>query len=219
MKTIRLMERLQACLNLAGDAGATDAERQAATLAAQRIMAEHNLKADQGKSKERKIITIVTDCFTTKRIPAYAPKLAAIIAEAFRCRTYNKYDKVNRRHTPAFMGYTEDAQAANSIFEFLFKNLQANARKVSNAPNAKSGDWQSYVEGFLVGLLSAFETQSMELMVVIPKEVNDNYDEFSKGLSKGRGGSLRVQLNGEYYTKGKEDGKNAVAKRTLEGGQ
>lgn len=83
---------------------------------------------------------------------------------------------------------------------------------------ATNGAYNSYITGFLSGLRSELEKQSRELMVVLPLEVAEKYeDEVASGLTSGKVRELSCDYRRHgLIEQGIRDGRDAVRSRRIE---
>lgn len=210
----KVIDKIRKCLTLAGN-NPSQEEAASAMLMAQRLMAKHGMTIADIDTEfvETEEIKIVKEEVGTGS--AWKVRLALIIAENFRCKTFSY-----GRSTIAFYGYETDAEAAREVFKMLFKlghKLGLRAR-TDRTKRGLSGDgiYNSFVLGFCEGIKSKLDEQSVALMIVMAPEVETEYKEFIKGAKSSRT-SLNVKngLNQSAYNTGIVEGRNAMGRKAL----
>ncbi len=111
-------------------------------------------------------------------------KLANIVSRNFRCKCY-----AIESHTVVFYGYAIDAQIAVEVFSFLFEEGKKAANRYYNKEKKKGGYFfdgsglkNTFLCGYLQGIKEELERQCTALMVVVPTEVEEAYNEKSKAF-------------------------------------
>lgn len=213
----KVLEKIEKLLALAGN-NPSENEAISAALKAQELMAKYNIElADiQGEAKAE---TITTETYTPKANCHYVRKwrytLSQIIAKNFCCKTYSI-----ARDAIAFYGYEKDAKIAVEVFKFLFEtgNKLANRYYLKCKKEGKDtkGVLNAYLVGFCDGIKEVLDKQCTALMIVVPKEVEEAYEEHSKGFKR-ISSSLRISSDGRAYDEGKTDGKATATARSIEG--
>lgn len=213
----KIADKIQKCLTLANNDGATDGEKQAAALMAQKLMAEYNLTADNLPGEKKREVILVTCEYKQKRRQPYQAELGGIIAKNFRCRGITTPNADGNRDIQ-FLGFTEDANAAKAVFEYLYHEIYRGvdkvARELAKNNQPRNGECRSYTHGFLAGLRTKFDEQCKALMVVTPKEVDEHAATMNLKRGKLRQGGV---TNEAAYTKGFTDAKSAMSARELKG--
>ena len=214
---------IQKLLNMTTENGCNDNEAIIALQKAQALMAKHNIEVSQIESSNRDEDDIITVECEHKWDAGFRYNLAHVIADNHRCRTYiqNYWVGYTKKRMIAFMGVREDAQIAKASFEFAYKFIQRRGNQEYEIWRQKhptiSGKnvFNSYALGFIRGLREVLEAQSVALMIVTPKTVNDAYKEFSEGMTTSSAG-MRCE---EYYTKiaekGEKDAKDHFGRKAL----
>lgn len=189
-------------------------EAIAAALKAQELMVKYSIEEkDLGtKITEENIEAVsfnfkgnINDCDNH----SWKFHLAVIIAKNFRCETF-----VCGKHIIKFFGYKSDAELAKEVFVSLYKVGDKLGRKekciVKKTRGTTVGVYNSFVLGFLNGLKSALDAQCTALMVVVPKEVKEDYDKITENSKPLSSGVSTKGFNKDSYTKGVEEGKKAI---------
>ena len=186
-----------------------------AALHAQKLMSKYNIHQEDVELEEIKddIKSIFVESIERRVLMAWRKQLAVIIARNFRCKVYMK------GNATAFRGYTQDIKIAAEVYKSLYIVGDKLAMKVQADVQKKTGSgkgiYNTYIVGFLKGIEEGFGEQSTALMIVVPKEVEEEFAEFSKNFEPGKGKKLEV-LDADIYYKGKADGKSAVKARAVE---
>lgn len=200
-------------------------EATSAVLMAQRLIVKYGvsddeLDADGGAPAD--IIGVDTEPLVSAR--AWRWHLANLIAKNFRCKTWQtKYMSAGcARKKFTFYGYEQDAQAASLAFTYLYRtgNRLANAavRELRGKGRPVNGAFNSYLTGFLRGLRTELEKQSMELLVVMPLAVTERYEtEVAPSIKSSPGRELSCDYRRKgLIEQGMCDGRDAVRSRRLE---
>lgn len=230
MERDTVISRIRKLLALGSD-GANAKEATSAVLMAQQLIAKYGIADDEvhdGDGLDPAICGIETEPLVTAKYWRWY--LAHLIADNFRCKVYESYawevsmrtDRYIKRKKFTFYGYEQDAQAASLAFTYLYRtgNRLAGAvvRDLKRRGRSVNGAFNSYITGFLLGLRSELERQSMELMVVMPLAVREKYEaEVASCLTT----SPYRELSCDYrrkslIEKGRDDGRDAVRSRRLE---
>lgn len=224
-----IIKRVHKLLAL-GKGNASAGEATSAVLMAQRLIVKYGIadsELDGGEGTHRAISSAETEPLVNAR--TWRTMLANLIARSFRCKVWEQenttwtasYRRCNRPSL-VFYGYEQDAQAARLSFEYLYRagNRLANAqvRGLRMSGSATNGAYNSYITGFLSGLRSELEKQSRELMVVLPLEVAEKYeDEVASGLTSGKVRELSCDYRRHgLIEQGIRDGRDAVRSRRIE---
>lgn len=213
----KIIEKIAKLLALANNPGATEDEAIQAALMAQKLMAKYDIELDQidSKSEQREIVEEIYRQSGKHEMKKWKIGLATIIANNFRCKVYfiNGQDVV-------FYGFKEDAKIALQVFSFLYEVGNKFAVRYYNKCKKEGietrGVMNTYLIGFRDGVASILEKQCKALMIVTPQEVSDSFEEKTKGWRALRT-TIRTNGNRSAYNAGKQDGKDMVNSRSLEG--
>lgn len=209
-----IIAKVQKLLNLADkNRGATDAEAAQALLIAQRYMAEYDIEMADVEDMPKEEIEKV-GCNHIDNL-GYRCKLATVIAKNFKCKTYMQ------GNTVMFYGFKSDTQLAKEAFEFAYRYIyrvgNRHCEAIRRQGYSAKGVFNSYAIGFISGIEIAFEKQCQALVVVVPQEVRDSYEDMAAGWGQYRGGMSKQQtVYREYYNEGQRDGKEAFGKKHLQ---
>lgn len=214
-KREKMIDKIKKILTLAQDNPSME-EGLSAALQAQKLMAKYNIHEDEVTLEEIK--DEITSVFSQQKhnsdLHAWRKILANIIARNFRCKCYMRGQDV------VFRGYKADAEIALQIYLSLYTIGDQLGSKAYSTQKAETGTgkgaYNSFVTGFISGVEDGLNAQCTALMIIVPKEVEDEFREFSAGFRHGKASNLRI-TSAELYQKGKIEGKAAVKARAIEG--
>ena len=218
MRTEKIIQTIKKVLELSRN-NPSEEEAKAAALKAQELLAKYHIDIaeveDIDTANAEEIVEISVDVPAKK----WKYKLAHIVADNFRCKHFY-YGK----SVVVFYGHKTDAEVAAETFKYLFDMGNRCAGRVVDKVFAQTGTsagvYNSFVAGFCDGVSDALGKQCTALMLVIPKDVNEAYEEMSKGFRTMNCGGLSTRANDSCqnaYASGKEKGKEAVSSKQLEG--
>lgn len=212
-KKEKMIEKVRKMLALAKDNPSME-EGLAAALQAQKLMNKYNIHEDDVTLEEIKddITSVFSEQKHDSQLHGWRKQLAMIVARNFRCKCYIQNQDV------VFRGYTSDAKIALDVYLNLYiigNKLGSKAyHEQLNETGSGKGAYNSFVAGFLKGIEEGLGEQCTALMIVVPKEVEEEFEEFSAGFKTSKT-SLSV-ADPELYNKGKREGKAAVKARQVE---
>ncbi len=189
-------------------------EAISAALMAQKLMAKYNIL-------ETEIQQEVTDnnieslqVVVSGKVQKWRLYLAQVVAKNFRCKVYLRGQDV------VFFGYKKDADICKEVFLSIYRigvKLSDKAKREARSKyGTAKGIRNSFCIGFVDGIKSELEKQSTALIIIVPKEVNEKYDNMSRGW-KNRASNVSVnRFNPDAYSAGKQAGKDAMQSRRLE---
>lgn len=226
MERDTIISRIRKLLALGGDENAEEAT--SAVLMAQRLIAKYGIGDDELHNGMMDTSARITGIDTEPLVTANGWRwhLAHLIADNFRCKVYESYEwgysprkgDIVKRKKFTFYGYEQDAQAASLAFTYLYRAGNRLANAVVREMQSKHGAFNSYITGFLRGILIELEKQSMELMIVMPIAVADKYEtEVASGLRSRPGRELSCDYRRRsLIERGENDGRDAICSRRLE---
>lgn len=213
----KIFKKIENLLALAGN-NPNKNEAIAAALKAQKLMAKYNIElADvQGEDTSQKIVKEVYCPHSRSHyVSQWKYALSHIIAKNFCCKTYNI-----ARKSIVFYGYEKDARIAREVFKFLYETGNRLAVRYYNKCRKEgkntTGVLNTYLVGFCNGIKEILDKQCTALMIVIPKEVEEAYEEHSKDFRK-ISHKLKTSNDERAYREGRRDGRDTVMSRTVEG--
>ena len=101
------------------------------------------------------------------------------------------------------------SQVGNKLADKYYRKCKKEGRETKGILN-------TYLTGFCAGIKEVLDKQSTALMVIVPKEVEESYQEYSKGFRQ-ISNKLRTSNDGRAYQDGKQDGRETATARTIEG--
>lgn len=208
----RALEQVKKLLAISNDKAATDNEAMQAALLAQKLMVKHGIEmVEAEKMNAAEIIDVPV---VHKENAKFRVALSHILARAFRCKVFQRNKQLY------FMGFTQDAKIAKSVYEFVYNFMLRRVKTLECSAWRKTGSTvgvrNSYAQGFLAGLETAVEAQSRELMVITPKEVSDAFNDFTSGWGRTKVSLSASRFQAEYYNAGKRDGAEVMQRRSIE---
>ena len=214
-KREKMIEKIRKMMNLAKKNTSME-EGLSAALHAQKLMMKYNIHEEDVELEE--IRDEITSVFSQQKhnshLLAWRKNLGAIVARNFRCKCYMRGQDV------VFRGYKADAEIALEVYTNLYTigdklGGQAYAEQKATTGSGK-GAYNSFVLGFLKGIEEGLGEQCTALMIIVPKEVEEEFEEFSKNFKTSRGMAVN-NVDGRLYEKGRREGKAAVKARQIEG--
>ena len=212
----KIAEKIQHLLDKTVANGATEAEAQQALLAAQRLMAKYNVELEQLSGTD-KPIKCSLEISKVKANPRNN-QIQCIIADAFACKPL--ISGVDRKLM--FFGREDNAKAAVSAMEYVAKVLEAGIRRtcrsygMDSSQRGASDIYNYYAKGFIQGLRDTVAAQTVALAIVVTEDVKEQYNKKFPNLKSYAGKGMQYDVTfRSAYTKGVEDGRGALAKRSL----
>lgn len=212
-KRKRLIEKIKKMLHLAQNNPSME-EGLSAALQAHKLMAKYNIHEDDVTLEEVKdeITSVFSNQPHDSHLLRWRKTLGLVVSRAFRCKCYLKGRDI------VFRGYKNDAQLAMDVYTMLYAVGHKVARKeefrVRKETGTAKGIYGSTIAGFVRGVEDALNKQCTALMVITPKEIEDDWIEFSTNFKKTKT-CLKVH-DAEAYHKGYVEGKDAVHSRSIE---
>lgn len=215
MEQANIIEKIKKLLNMA--ARATTHEKEVALFKAQEMMAKYHIEQDDLMTPEEraKVVEItVSDINCKNEIFA---TLSLVIAQNFRCRHFMRFGGYRgaRWLSPVFMGLELDATVAAVIFKdaatYAKKESDRIAHYYYNRTGQCAGVRGEWLTGFVQGLRAGFKAQVQQssgtaLMVIIPPEVNDEYNKIRFSKKEVSSSSASRNFNDALYQAGHQSG-------------
>lgn len=186
---------------------ASDEESMSALAKAQELMLQHNIdESDVFEYKqEQKSEAVINTIIYQGRPQKWLYRLASIIAENFRVRTYYvPGSPIELR----FVGIESDVQIAQITFEYARGSASYCARQFLQLPEVKrkyKRKWQlkqDYIEGYLVGLSKTFRNQvcsnGYEIALQVPEIVQEEFEQME--LLPGKDTTHQTKNNEAFYS-------------------
>lgn len=206
----KIIKRIEKLLALAGN-NSNEKEAEAALLKAQKLMAEYGIEQSQLTGEK------ITYATATSKVNGhgYFSTLASIIGKSFSCKAIIIDKKCS------FFGRTEYAQASLTAFNFAYKIMQKNARRICRengfdpARRGAAQIYNSYFSGFVAGIKAKLDEQCKALMIVVPKDVEEGFHQAFPSLRTMKRHGTTAGTNYDAYKSGFNDGHSALGKREL----
>lgn len=212
-KREKMIDKIKKILALAENNPSME-EGLSAALQAQKLMAKYNIHEDEVTLEEIKdeICSVFSQQKHNSQLHSWRKPLANVIARNFRCKSYIKGLDI------VFRGYKQDAEIALQVYTSLYTIGNSLGSKLYNHKIATTGSgkgvYNSFVTGFLKGVEEGLNAQCTALMIIVPKEVEEEFKQFTAGWKTT---STKMSISDlDVYNKGKEEGKAAVKARALE---
>lgn len=138
--------------------------------------------------------------------------LAEIISRFFCCKTCS-----NQQNSVFFYGFENDAKAAREIFKYLYKNGSRLAEQYCwehQVNKDKESAMYAFLWGFCEALENDFSKHSTSLMLVIPRQVEETFEEYSKNFEHVT--NVWMADDEDAYQSGKKKGKSTLYARFIE---
>lgn len=212
-KREKMIEKIKKMLNLAENNPSME-EGLSAALQAHKLMAKYNIHEDDVTLEEVKdeILSIFSQQPHDSHLMGWRKQLGLTVATAFRCKCYLRGKDI------VFRGYKADAQLALDVYLMLYNVGHKVAKKTESQERHKTGSakgiYTSVATGFVKGVNDALSKQCTALLVITPKEVEEEWVEFSSNMKKSH--STLTVSNAKAYETGYNEGKQAVKSRALE---
>lgn len=211
----KMIEKVKKILALAEN-NPSQEEALSAALQAQRLMAKYNIHEDDvelDEIKENEIDSVFSEQKHDSSFHSWRKQLATVVAKNFRCKCYL------RRGDVVFRGFKADAEIALEVYLTLYAigdklGSQKYKEELARTGSGK-GVYTSFTLGFVLGVEEALNQQCTALLVITPKAVEEEWEQFSAGFGKSKATSTRVN-NYDAFSSGKTEGKAAVTSRGIE---
>lgn len=172
-KLNKLEQQIIKLLELANK-NTNQAEAIAAAAKAQELMAKYNIKL---QNISKKPANIVAEFAVNARGKSYRFALATILANNYGVKLVWAEKMI-----PVFYGYKNNAKTVTKIYEWLWQAIHRMAdsyqTKIWKQGNGVKGVYNSFVDGFLVGLKKELDKNCTALKITVAEEVNTEFDKF-----------------------------------------
>lgn len=212
-RVVRRIKRLLATAE--GEANMN--ESHTAFLLAQEMMVKYGVDPHELTDDERVLEVLEGQGTEYKRLYWYERKLAGIVARNFRCKYFYRSKhidgKLQIQRKVMFMGTEQDVELATAMYKLVISAIEFYTQRYikieglgirSHTQSLKN----DYMSGFIAGLDTKFEeqiqTQEWGLVLLVPKEVEEKYDEIVTGKTISL--SIPTVESQESYQQGYKDG-------------
>lgn len=191
-------------------------EAVAAAMKAQALMAKFHIEEKELGEEVTENNIDSLECVVNGKSQKWRIQLASVLAKNFRCKLFLTNGNV------AFYGYDEDVKICSEVFYSLYKIgvklSDKKKREMRKEYGTATGVRNTFCLGFVRGIQSELEKQCTALMIVVPKEVNDGFDEMvNNGNWKTKNSGLRISSDSRIYNEGFMSGKEAMRSKAIEG--
>ena len=188
----------------------SDQEAELAILQAQKLMAEYDISIEE--IKEEKEPEYSHEMCEHKWNYGYRIPLANVLAKNFRCELYERGKSI------VFMGRKVDATICRQTFEFAYKYIMKRGNQEYNRRYEMGyttrGVFNSYAQGFIIGLKKSLDEQCIALAIITPPDVTAKFKEMSEGW-KQKTTKMGKATDVETFHKGIKDGERFLQKNKL----
>ena len=188
----------------------SDQEAELAILKAQKLMAEYDISIEE--IKEEKEPEYSHEVCEHKWNYGYRIPLANVLAKNFRCELYERGKSI------VFMGRKVDATICRQTFEFAYKYIMKRGNQEYNRRYEMGyttrGVFNSYAQGFIIGLKKSLDEQCIALAIVTPPDVTAKFKEMSEGWEQ-KTTRMGEATDAETLRKGIKDGERFLQKNKL----
>ena len=205
------LDLIQKLFNL-GDKGRNNSDQEAelAILKAQKLMAKYDISIEE--VEEEKEPEYAHEMCEHKWNYAYRFPLALVLAKNFRCELYES------RKSIVFMGRKVDAAIGRQTIEFAYKYIMKRGNQEYNRRYemgyATRGVFNSYAQGFIIGLKKSLDEQCVALAIVTPPDVKATFKEMTEGWGQ-KTAKMKEATDTETLRKGIKDGERFLQKNKL----
>lgn len=212
---VAIIKKIENLLALAGN-NPNEHESISAALKAQELMAKYHLELadiEQSGCSENIVLASYEIVEDIRYASNWKYLLAEIISRFFCCKTCS-----NQKNSVFFYGFENDAKAAREIFKYLYKNGSRLAEQYCWECHVKNNDKENVMYAFLWGFCEAieefFSKQCTALMLVVPKQIEESFEEYSKNFEHVT--NVWMADDEDAYQTGRKEGKKTIYARSIE---
>lgn len=200
-KQEKIIKKVKGLLAIAKDHN-KDEESQSAFLLAQRLMIQYSIDKRDVAFSQDEAEPVGTESVTVyKKLFWWERELGSIISSNFRVKMYYTEKGSGHKTKIVFYGFGGDLELAKEMYFLAYEVLLFHTKEYIESYYLNN--WEvdrtrymtesikaSYIRGFLCGLEERFKeqvsvlTESYEVMVLVPKEVQESYEEHTKDFGK-----------------------------------
>ena len=188
----------------------SDQEAEAAILKAQKLMVKYDISLEE--VQEEKGPEYSEEICEHKWDYGYRVPLAQVLSKNFRCELFMKGKSI------VFMGHKMDAEICRQTFEFAYKFIMKRGNQEYNRRYEMGyqtrGVFNSYAQGFILGLKRSLDAQCVALAIITPPDVTAKFKEMSEGW-KQKTTKMGEATDAETLRKGIKDGERFLQKNKL----
>lgn len=209
----KIADKIQHLLDKTVANGATEEEARTALLLAQKLMAKYNIEANELNGDE-KVEYVLEPCKV--KVNPRSKWMCMIMASSFAVRAIISGNRI------CYFGYKANVAAAKSALEFAHKVMERGMTRACREQGLEPSQagasliYNAYAKGFLTALGEAMDAQTVALVVVVPEDVNQAFEEKFAHAKKGRKTSMKMGYDQwDAYQSGRKDGKTVMNNRSL----
>lgn len=212
-KLNKLEQQIIKLLELANK-NTNQAEAIAAAAKAQELMAKYNIKL---QNISKKPANIVAEFAVNARGKSYRFALATILANNYGVKLIWAEKMI-----PVFYGYENNAKMVTKIYEWLWQAIHRMAdsyqTKIWKQGNGVKGVYNSFVDGFLVGLKKELDKNCTALKITVAEEVNTEFDKFmaEKGAGTFKTKKRNAPVDTYAFLQGVVEGSTIMQRKQVE---
>ena len=188
----------------------SDQEAEAAILKAQKLMVKYDISLEE--VQEEKGPEYSEEICEHKWDYGYRVPLAQVLSKNFRCELFMKGKSI------VFMGHKMDDEICRQTFEFAYKFIMKRGNQEYNRRYEMGyqtrGVFNSYAQGFILGLKRSLDAQCVALAIITPPDVTAKFKEMSEGW-KQKTTKMGEATDAETLRKGIKDGERFLQKNKL----
>lgn len=203
----KIMDKIQKLLAVTQDNGASENEAIIAATKAQNLMKQYDLDyASLRGNKKEEILNVE---YMTNVSCHWQYQLAFEVAHAYCC--HSMYSVCGRCGSIIkFRGYKSDVIIARRMYAYLHETALRLGRKYDREHKGYGkSKLTMYCKGFVMGVSAALQENCRKLALVMPKEVESEWQEYSKNM-----GTVRRErqnyIDRAAVMNGMSDGKQAI---------
>ncbi len=204
-----VLSKVRKLLALADKSKNNTREAELALLKAHELMAKHGITSVESETDKINHLALHAE---HKWDMGYRVPLAQVIAENFRCKIFSRGTRIH------FFGREDDVLIAIEAFEFAYKTIYTNGNReyntAKNEGRRTKGVFNSYAQGFIVGIKEKLGEQSVALMVITPQDVKDKFEEMTQDWNT-KASKMQHGNDMNAFFNGKRDGKEAFGTKKL----
>ena len=210
--TEKMVDKVRKLLALAGN-NHSEGEAKLALLRANELIAKYNLDLSEETGEKVEYVVLAAKHSNNE---GYRTRLACVIAPSFRCKV------IMIGNTVHFFGRKHDAESCVEIYNYVYRvshNIGLRLeRKARQEGKNTHGVANSYWEGFVSGIKKELDAQCKALMVVVPDDVHQEFDNRYQSCRQYRGGMRNTGFHSGMYSQGVQDGQHSMrTRKELEG--
>lgn len=213
MNNEKIIQTIKKVLALSSNNPSSE-EAQSAALKAQELLAKYHISMAEVESLDLDKVEEIEESVVDVPAKKWKYKLAILVAKNFRCIAY-----LHGKAKIVFFGHKTDSIIAAETFKYLFTlGDRLGNRAVKFAKAARTGTegvYNSFVYGFCQGLQEALAEQCTALMIVVPEDVKESYEDKMK-FCRTSHVNYKYANRTSAFEEGRQEGRRAMEKKRVE---